>query len=121
MNSYEKYWEETLSEAFEGAGAYELYSQLTPEQRESIAKSLRISEECKSLAFYTPPASDRYNEIEREYKAKIKALEEQSRKQYEQLTNALGSVLKLDPAKLSLNRDGGIDYTCGRSYEVVSP
>lgn len=115
----EKYWEEALSDAFDGCNATHIWGMLSEEQKNDIAKSIRISEECKSLAFYTPPPSDRLNEIEREHKRKIKELEDRLEEQREGFTKALGKTLKLEHTKLYLNKDGGIDYTNGRTYEVL--
>lgn len=68
------YWDETLSRAFDECGAYEAWKGLTDEQRQSIAEGCHGSHENYGMAFYSPPASDRYNEIEREWKAKYEAL-----------------------------------------------
>lgn len=70
--SYETidYWKECISIAAE-----ECDLTLTSEQLEYLAGSAESGHEHYGMAFYSPPASDRYNEIEREWKAKYKALE----------------------------------------------
>lgn len=68
MNAQE-YWIECVSIAADECGA-----SLTKEQIACIADSVQGGHENYGLAFYAPPASDRYNQIEREWKAKYDAL-----------------------------------------------
>lgn len=66
----QEYWIECVS-----LGADECGATLTKEQIECIAGSVQGGHENYGMAFYAPPASDRYNQIEREWKAKYDALE----------------------------------------------
>jgi len=70
--SYSKtdYYAEGLSESFDENGIT-----ATPEQIKAVASDVALYVENQGMAFYSPPASDRYNEIEREWKGKFKALE----------------------------------------------
>lgn len=61
MNSRRDYWEEAVSVAFDDAGAYELYKQLTEEQRNLIASTLEGASETQGMAFCTPES---YENIE---------------------------------------------------------
>jgi hypothetical protein len=69
------YWEEAVAIAFEEAGAWSAYAGLTKEQCDQIGESLQGSYENYGMAHYSPPASDRINQIEREAAAKIMALQ----------------------------------------------
>lgn len=71
MNSLE-YWEECIS-----IGAEECGLEITREQLSELAASVEGGHENYGMAFYSPPPSDRYNEIEREWKAKYEALQKE--------------------------------------------
>ena len=62
------YWKECIS-----LGADECGAVLTERQIHEIAESVKGGHECYDMAFYSPPASDRYSQIEREWKAKLEA------------------------------------------------
>lgn len=66
------YWRECIS-----IGADECGLTLTDEQLDSLAGSAQGGHEHYGLAFYSPPPSDRYNEIEREWKQKYQALQQE--------------------------------------------
>lgn len=70
-----EYWEEAVAVAFDEADAWAAYDGLTKEQRDFIGKSLAGSHENYGLAHYSPPPSDRLNQIEREWEEKFKALQ----------------------------------------------
>ena len=63
------YWKECLSQASDDCGLH-----LTDEQLVTLAKAVKGGYECYDMAFYSPPASDRINEIEREWKQKLDSL-----------------------------------------------
>ncbi len=62
------YWKECIAIAADECGAT-----LTAEQIEEIAESVKGGHECYGMAFYSPPASDRYSQIEREWQARLDA------------------------------------------------
>lgn len=64
------YWEECISQSADECGLA-----LTKDQLEYLAEGVKGAHENYDMAFYTPPASDRLADIEREYKTKIKNLE----------------------------------------------
>lgn len=70
--SYEKsdYYAECVSEAAEEVGL-----SMTPEQAKYIGEAVDGAADNVGMAFYSPPASDRYAQIEREWEAKFKALQ----------------------------------------------
>ena len=61
------YWVECISEAADECGAT-----LTPEQIEAIAAAAQSSHENYGMAFYSPPSSDRFAELEREHREAMK-------------------------------------------------
>ena len=65
-----EYWKECIAIA-----ADERELTLTSEQLECLASSAEGGHENYGMAFYSPPASDRLNDIEREWKAKNAALQ----------------------------------------------
>ncbi len=64
------FWKECISEAADSCTVA-----LTPEQLTTIAETVEGAHDNYGLAFYSPPSSDRFAEIEREHKAAIKRLE----------------------------------------------
>jgi len=70
MSNTIDYWKECISIAAE-----ECELTLTDEQLEYIAGAAEGGHECYGMAFYSPPASDRYNDIEREWKEKYNRLQ----------------------------------------------
>lgn len=66
----ECYYAEGLAESFEEHGIA-----ATTDQISLVAADVANYAESEGQAFYTPPASDRYNQIEREWKAKYEALQ----------------------------------------------
>lgn len=67
MNSLD-YWKECISIAADECGA-----NLTAEQIEGIAESVQGGHENYGMAFYSPPATDRYSQIEKEWQARLDA------------------------------------------------
>ena len=66
------YWKEFIS-----LGAEECELALTSEQLAMLAESVQGGHENYGMAFYSPPASDRLNDIEREWKTKLKRLQDE--------------------------------------------
>lgn len=67
---YVDYWKECISIA-----ADECDLTLTDEQLACLAESAKGGHENYGMAFYSPPDSDRYNDIDREWEKKYKALQ----------------------------------------------
>lgn len=114
------YWEEAVSIAFDEAGAYPLYEQLTKEQRDHIGASLEGSAEHQSMAFYTPPASDRLAQVERDWKAKYDAL----RAEFDAYQNGAESAMRRalrtrHDANLSINTRGEVFRHDGRTEQIL--
>jgi hypothetical protein len=64
------YWKECISIAADECGLT-----LTNEQLACLAGSVESGHENYGMAFYTPPPSDRINDIEREWKHRLAALQ----------------------------------------------
>lgn len=65
---YLDYWRESVSIALDEAGIA-----ATREQIDEVAHGIQGSHENYGQAFYSPPASDRIEDIEREYRRKLEA------------------------------------------------
>lgn len=64
------YWLECVSQSAEDCGA-----RLTDEQLSAIAEDVRVGHEQYGMAFYSPPSSDRMNDIRDEWKRKLDNLQ----------------------------------------------
>ena len=70
MNAQRDYWQECIAIAAE-----ECDLKLTPEQLDCLASSAESGHEHYGMAFYSPPPSERLDEIEEGWKKKLKALQ----------------------------------------------
>ncbi len=89
MSDY-SYWEECVAEA-----AHECGVVLTKEQLESIASSVQSSHDNYGMAFYSPPSSDRFLEIEREHKKEIKRMEDEHRRELDSYKEQAEDTIRL--------------------------
>lgn len=69
---YLGYWRESVSIALDEAGIA-----ATREQIDEVAHSVQGSHENYGQAFYSPPASDRIADIEREFRKKLEAKDDE--------------------------------------------
>lgn len=67
---YKDYWRECISIA-----ADECDLTLTSDQLDALAESAKSGHEHYDMAFYSPPASDRISDIEREWRRKLAELQ----------------------------------------------
>jgi hypothetical protein len=65
-----EYYAEGLAESFDEHGIV-----ATPEQIKAVASDVQGYADNIGMAFYTPPASDRYAQIEGEWRAKYERLQ----------------------------------------------
>lgn len=72
MTAQRDYWQECIAIAAE-----ECDLKLTKEQLDCLASSAESGHEHYGMAFYSPPPSDRINDIESEWKAKLKRLQDE--------------------------------------------
>lgn len=102
---YKDYWKECIAIAAE-----ECDLTLTEEQLEYLASSAEIGHDHYGMAFYSPPDSDRIHDIEREWKAKLKAQQEE----HERYVNNAEIAIK---QALRVHRDDPV--TIGSHGEVL--
>lgn len=75
MSTQRDYWAECIAIAAE-----ECDLKLTPEQLDCLASSAESGHEHYGMAFYSPPDSDRINDIERQHAAKLQELRDELEK-----------------------------------------
>ena len=90
MSVQKDYWKECISIA-----ADECDLELTDEQLEYLAGSAQSGHEHYGMAFYSPPDSDRLNDIEREWKAKLKAKQDELDKYMQNAEIAVKQALRV--------------------------
>lgn len=113
MNVLE-YWKECVS-----IGADECGAVLTDEQLEYIAGSVESGHEHYGMAFYSPPPSDRYNEIEREWKAKYEALRKEFDAYIDNAETAVKTALRQHrDASVSIGKYGEVHRIDGRITRI---
>ena len=111
---YSDYWKECVSIAAEDCGAV-----LTPAQLEFIADSVRGGHENYGMAFYSPPPSDRYNQIERDWKAKYEALQRDFERFQDNAETAVKKALRQhSDARVTIGEHGKVLRHGGRT-EVI--
>lgn len=108
------YWKECIEIAADECGAM-----LTAEQLEFIAGSAQCSHENYRMAFYSPPASDRLNDIEYEWKAKHAALQREFDTYRNNAEKAVKVALKQrNNANVSIGEYGQVFLYCGRTEQI---
>ena len=100
-----EYWKECILIAAEDCGL-----SMTSEQLESLAESVQGGHENYAMAFYSPPDHERMDDIEKEWKAKLKA-KDQELEQYR--ANAETAV------KLALRQHSDANVSIGEYGEVT--
>lgn len=114
------YWQETFEISMEEAGCGELLAQITSEQRREIAAGIEGSHDNYGMAFYSPPSSDRYNEIEREWKAKYQRLEREMEQEREGAEKAIRRAYRLYPDRsVTITKDGEVFAHGGRTTQIA--
>ena len=115
-----EYWQEAVEIALEEMGQYHIVEGLTADQRAELGVALAVSHECYGMAFYSPPSSDRINEIERGYKAKIARLEAEAESYRETVSKTVGRLLNQNSdARISINDDGEVYRHGGRDEQIA--
>ncbi|MCO2635534.1 hypothetical protein FA314_25725 [Pseudomonas aeruginosa] len=114
--SYTKkdYYAECLIDAFDSAGI-----EATSEQIAAIARDVELAVKHQGMAFYEPPASDRYNEIEREWKKKYEALEKEFERYTHNAETAVRRALRQHrDANVSIGEYGEVYRHDGRTTQI---
>jgi hypothetical protein len=84
MSTESDYWRECIAQSAEECGA-----SLTPEQVERMADDVQTSHENYGMTFYSPSASDRVADVEREHVGRARKIEAEHDRQIEDLRRAL--------------------------------
>jgi hypothetical protein len=109
-----EYWEECLASSFE-----EHEITVTPDQLKAIAEDVQGGHENYGMAFYSPPASDRLNEIEREWNKKYKDLQHEFDKYRGNAETAVKKALhQYFDSRVSIEEDGEVFRHDGRTERI---
>lgn len=114
------YWQEAFEVALDEMGLFHLVEAMTKEQRAEIGEALNGSHECYGMAHYSPPASDRMAVIESEWKAKLKAAEDEAERYREGAEKAIRRALRQwDDTPVSITPDGEVYRHGGRTEQIL--
>lgn len=108
------YWKECISIA-----ADECELSMTSEQLECLAVSVSGGHENYGMAFYSPPDSDRYADLEREWEAKYKALEKTLSNYQRNAETAMKQALNVHrDASVTIGEYGEVLHHAGRTTRI---
>lgn len=114
MTAQQDYWQECIEIAAEECGL-----KLTPEQLDCLASSAESGHEHYGMAFYSPPPSDRINDIERECKAKLKRLQDEFGAYKGHAETAVKQALRVPrDAHVSIEPHGEVLMYGGRTVRI---
>lgn len=114
------YWQQAFEVALDEMGLDHLLAAMTAEQRAEMGEALNGSHECYSMAYYSPPASDRISEIERELKAKLKAAEADAERYRDGAEKAIKRALRqYSDAQVTITPDGEVFRHGGRTEQIL--
>lgn len=114
MSAQLDYWEECISIAAEEVGLV-----ITPDQLKAIASAVESSHDNYGLAFYSPPASDHYDHLEREQQRKFKNLEKELEDYRNNAETAIKQALRQRPdANVSIGEYGEVTRYDGRTTRI---
>lgn len=113
MKSFD-YWRGCISQAAEDCNLI-----LTKEQLQCLSESVEISHNNYDMAFYSPPNSERLDDIEKEYKLKIKKMEKDFEIYKENAETAVKKALNLySDSKISMGERGEVLCWGGRTERI---
>jgi len=108
------YYVECLADSFAEHGV-----EATIEQIRAVAADVELGAENIGMAFHSPPASDRYNEIEREWKAKYQALQKEFDAYRDDAETAVKRALRQhSDANVSIGQHGEVIRHDGRTTVI---
>lgn len=114
MTATQDYWAECIAIAAEECGLT-----LTTEQLEYLAGAAESGHEHYGMAFYSPPWSDRMADIEREWKAKLKAQQDEHERYVRNAEQAVKQALRVhrdDP--VTIGEHGEVLRHGGRTERI---
>lgn len=108
------YWKECISIAAE-----ECELSMTPEQLSYIADAASVGHEHYGMAFYSPSAGDRICDIEREWKAKMKAQQVEHERYVRNAEEAIKRALRVHrDDQVSIGAHGEVLRHGGRTERI---
>lgn len=108
------YWKECLSCAADECGLT-----VTDEQLMVIAEAVRIAHNNYTMAFYSPPSSDRISDIEREWRAKLEAVNKELERYRANAETAIRQALRQrSDAHVSIGECGEVFIHGGRTERI---
>lgn len=108
------YWAECIADAAEEIGLA-----ITDEQRAHLASSVQGAHENYGMAFYSPPPSDRMNEIDRGWQKRFDALQTEFDQYRGNAEKAVGKALRqFSDASISIGDDGEVFRHGGRTEQI---
>lgn len=114
MNRDLDYWSECIAIAAEECGL-----ELTPEQLACLADSASGGHEHYGMAFYSPPTSERLDQIEREHKDRYARLEAEFNKYRSNAETAIKQALRqYHDANVSIGEHGEVLRHDGRTTQI---
>jgi len=113
MNATE-YWKECISLAADDCGL-----EMTAEQLEALAESVEGGHENYGMAFYSPPPHERMDDIEKEWKDKLKAKERELERYQANAETAVKRALRQhSDANVSIGEYGEVTRWDGRATQI---
>ncbi|MBE2180534.1 MAG: hypothetical protein IAE97_08695 [Chthoniobacterales bacterium] len=114
MSAKINYWKECIEQAAEECGLM-----MTDEQLSTISEAAMSGHEYYGMAFYSPPPSDRYSDIEREWKEKLKAKEDELKRYQANAERAVKQALhQYSDANVSIGEYGEVTRWDGRATRI---
>lgn len=114
MSAQRDYWQECIATAAE-----ECDLKLTPEQLVYLASSAESGHEHYGMAVYSPPPSDRINDIEQEWNAKLKRLQDEFDAYKGHAETAVKQALRIHhDDRVSIEPDGEVLMHGGRTVRI---
>ena len=108
------YWKECISLAGEECGLV-----MTDDQLETLAESAKMGHENYGMAFYSPPDHERLDDIENEWKAKLKAEDDELERYRRNAETAVKRALRQhSDANVSIGEYGEVTRYDGR-FSVI--
>lgn len=114
MSAQRDFWQECIAIAAE-----ECDLTLTPEQLDYLAGAAEGGHENYGMAFYSPPPNDRLNDIEREWKAKLKAQQEEHERYVRNAETAVKQALRVHhDDQVTIGAHGAVLRHGGRTERI---
>jgi len=115
MTAQQDYWKECIAEAADECGL-----KMTGEQLECLAEGVEGAHECYGMAFYSPPSTDRLDDIEREWKSKYEALQREFDRYRGNAESAVKQALnQFHDSNVSIGERGEVYRTGGRTERIL--